>query len=182
MTGDFPFYFNEIRKCSLRTPSLFLHSLCNSSPSGGRMETDFLIRFPFIPSVCECFVVAFNPVKCHLQNTNIRLSNSCPEAAVAYYHATVFRTAQVVCACDVIISNICCDFCSSRPLFFFFCTSFLFSFLICFRILPSIFSSFCFSSVLLFSFCHYFSLPPPVLRPEYLYILGLKGLYKNCSV
>jgi len=65
VTGDFPFYFNEIRKCSLRTTSLFLHSVCNSNPSGERMETDFLIRFPFIPPVCECFVFAFNPTKCH---------------------------------------------------------------------------------------------------------------------
>jgi hypothetical protein len=65
VTGDFPFYFNEIRKCSLRTPTLFLHRVSNSSPSGERMETDFLIRFPIIPSVCECFVIAFNRVKCH---------------------------------------------------------------------------------------------------------------------
>ena len=65
VTGDFPFYFNEIRKCSLRTTSLFLHSVCNSNPSGERIETDFLIRFPFIPPVCECFVFAFNPAKCH---------------------------------------------------------------------------------------------------------------------
>ena len=110
VTGDFPFYFNEIRKCSLRTTSLFLHSVCNSSPSGEIMETDFLIRFLFIPPVFECFVVAFNPVKCHPPKYE----------AVAFCQAMVFRTAQLVCACDVIINNTCCVF-VLRVLFLLLC-------------------------------------------------------------
>ena len=80
------------------------------------METDFLIRFPFIPPVCvNVLSLRLTLLGAILRSTNICLSNSCPEADVAFCHAVVSRTAQVVYACDVII-NICCVVCSSCPL------------------------------------------------------------------
>ena len=136
VTGDFPFYFNEIRKCSLRTTSLFLHSVCNSNPSGERMETDFLIRFPFIPPVCECFVFAFNPAKCHPSKHEVFSQIHVPRQ--------LSRAPQVMCACYAIIINIC-GFFFLRVLFLLLCViSLVFSHLLPFFI--SFFTSLCFSS------------------------------------
>jgi hypothetical protein len=174
VTGDFPFYFNEIRKCSVWTPSLFPRSM----PSGKRMEIDFLIRFPIIPSVCECFVIAFNPVlSAILQNANIHLRNPSLETDVAFCHATVFWTTHVACMCVVTISDICYVLCSLRclssSLCRFPCLSlyaslsslvFQFLFLLIFLSLPVLIPFLVFSALLFcVIFSHYFSLPPPML-------------------
>jgi len=143
VTGDFPFYFNEIRKCSLRTMNLFLHSVCN--PSGERIETDFLIRFPFIPPVCECFVVAFNPVKCH------------PPKHESLSLKFMSWSSCRILPCDGFPNSAgsVCMWCNNQQhltRFLFFASSFFFSmsfplyFLICFPFFLTFFTSFCVSS------------------------------------